>query len=103
MALTGTYSFSPALSRLAFAAFGQLQIRNKVDPQAMSDADLLFVDWSNRQPNLWLSNLYTVTLTQSTATYNLPAQLIAIQAAYISTTDSGGKTNRILGPVSTVD
>jgi hypothetical protein len=71
MALTGTYSFSPALSRLGFAAFGQLQIRDRVDAQAISDANLLFVDWRNRQPNLWLSNLYTVTLTQGTATYNL--------------------------------
>jgi len=48
-----------------------LQIRDKVEAQAMSDADLLFVDWSNRQPKLWLSNLYTVTLTQGTATYKL--------------------------------
>jgi hypothetical protein len=106
--LTGTYSFSPALSRLAFAAFGHLQLRDKVDAQTMSDAEmetnLLFVDWSNRQPNLWLSNLQTYTLTQGQQKQVLPIQTIGIQVVYISTTDSAGNvTDRVLGPISTVD
>lgn len=60
------------------------------------------VEFSNRQPNLWTDELYTQALTAGTATYTLPARMVAIQAAYL-TIDSGTSTDQILWPLSTFE
>ncbi len=61
------------------------------------------MEFSNRQPNLWTDELYTQALTAGTATYTLPARMVAIQAAYLSTDDGGGSTDRLLWPLSTFE
>lgn len=108
MATSGTYAFQPALSRMAIAAFARIGIRRtEVVVEHMSDAafeaNLLLCQWANLQPDLWLSELKTETLTESVATYTLDPEIVAIQLAYISTTTGTQTTDRPLGPMSTVE
>lgn len=109
MTTTGTYAFSPALSRLVLAAYARIGIRGpQIVQEHMSDAELesnlLLVEWSNKQPNLWLSKLVSVPLTAGTATYTLDPEIVAIQMAYLTTVDtSGAARDRPLGVLSTVD
>lgn len=109
MTTTGTYAFSPALSRLVLAAYARIGIRGpQIVQEHMSDAELesnlLLCEWSNKQPNLWLSKLVTVPLVAGTATYTLDPEIVAIQQAYMTTVDSGGSSSdRVLGGLSTVD
>ena len=105
---SGTYSFSPALSRLVLASYARIGVRRtEVAVEHLKDAEfesnLLLCQWSNLQPNLWLSELVTVTLTDGTATYTLDPEVVAIQIAYISTSTGGQATDRPLGPMSTVE
>lgn len=108
MASTSTYAFNPAASSLMLTAYGRIGIRApEITSQHMADAEteanLLQVKLSNKQPNLWTDELYTQSLTASTATYALNARLIAIQAAYITTTSGGVSTDRIIYPYSTFE
>ena len=105
MTSTGTYAFSPAASNLTLVAFGRVGIRRtEITAQHLADADveanLIQVKISNLQPNLWKSELYTQVLTAGTATYALPARMIAIQAAYISIDSNGVTYDRIIWPYS---
>lgn len=106
MASTGTYAFGPSTADLTLNAFARIQIRRpELTTQHLTDAameaNLLQVEYSNKQPNLWRSELYTQVLTASDGNYVLPARMIAIIAAYIST-DNGDSTttDRIIGPMS---
>jgi hypothetical protein len=109
MATSGTFSFSPALSRLVIAAYSRIGVRRtEIVVEHMKDAEfesnLLLCEWSNQQPLLWVSELDTETLVASTATYSLGAEVVALQMVYISTTDDDGNTtDRPLGPLSTVE
>jgi len=108
MPSTGTYSYSPAASNLMLTAFGRIGIRRtEITAQHLADAEneanLLQVVLSNKQPNLWTDELYTAALTESTATYTLPARLIAIQACYLTTTSGSTSVDRIMWPYSTFE
>lgn len=108
MSTSGTYAYSPAISNLVLIAYGRINIRRaEIVSQHMADAEqegnLLQSEWSNRQVNLWTDELYTQTLTAGTATYSLPQRMIAIQAAYITTTVGGTSTDRIIWPLSTFE
>ncbi len=106
MAASGTYSYGPAASNLTLVAFGRCLIRRtEITAQHMADAEneanLVQVEWASRQPNLWTDELYTVPLVEGTSTYTLPARMIAIQAAYITTTSGGVSVDTMIFPYST--
>lgn len=89
-------------------AFGRIGIRRtELTAQHMADAEneanLVQVKLANRQPNLWTDELYSVSLIEGTATYTLNARLIAIQAAYLTTTSGGTSTDRLVFPYSTFE
>jgi len=73
----------------------------------MSDADmesnLLQVEMSSRVPNMWRQEVYPITLTSGTATYNLPNRTVGIRDAYLTTTTGGVSTDRPLWPLSAAD
>jgi hypothetical protein len=108
MATSGTYAFNPGGGDLALVALSLAQLRGPAIQQehlfaAANESNLLQVEWSNKQPNLWKSELYTVALVEGTATYTLPARMISPMAVYV-TTDTGDDTfDRILGPLSTFE
>lgn len=108
MSYSGTYTFSPPLSRLILSALGRIGIRGpEIVAHHMSDAEfeanLLLSEWSNRQPNLWLSDLVSVPLVSGTATYTLSTEVVAIQLAYISTTSGSTTTDRPIGAFSATE
>src|SRR5215813_1589951 len=103
MASTGTYTFNPSLADIIIAAYGRCQIRrNVIDVDHLHDAafaaNLLQVDWSNEQVNLWTVELMTTTLVEGTATYDVDPATVMIMAAYISTGTSPVK-DRIITSV----
>lgn len=108
MATSGTYAFSATLARHVLAAYARIGIRRTaIGVEHMKDAEfesnLLLCDWSNKQPNLWLSALKTEAITAGTATYALDPEVVAIQIAYMSTTSGSTTTDRPLGQLSTVE
>jgi len=108
MTSTGTTAYNPAASNLTMTAFGRIGIRRtEITPQHLADAEneanLTQVKLANRQPNLWTSALISTSMISGTATYELPASTIAIQAAYLSTTSGGVSTDRVVWPYSTFE
>src|SRR5690349_19271621 len=109
MATSGTYSWSPGADDLtlqAFRSFGvkRVEITSEHLLDAANDANLWQVEFSNKQPNWFLAETYSVTLTESQATETLPERIIAPLVVYISTTDDDGNTtDTILGPLSTTE
>lgn len=107
MASTSTYAYSPAASNLTLISFGRIGIkRAEITTQHMEDAaneaNLLQVDLSNRQPNLWRTEVFEIELEEGVATYDLPVRLVAIQDLYLRTESDGAntETDRILWPMS---
>lgn len=108
MATSGTYAFNPALARLVLASFARIGLRGtQILTEHLSDAEfesnMLLCEWSNSQPNYWLSELVDVPLISGTKTYDLNANFVAIQIAYITQTTGGSTTDRPLGAMSTVE
>lgn len=108
MTTSATYSFNPSIGELVLNAFGRIQIRRtEITEQhlvdAANEANFLQVEFSNRLPNLWLAETYTVSLTQGTASYTLLPRLIAPTAVYLTINNNGVATDRILTPISTYE
>lgn len=108
MATSGTYGFGPTVGELILDAFSRIQIRRtEITQQHLVDAamqaNFVQVQFSNLLPNLWLSETYTVALSQGTADYTLAARLIAPMAVYLTITSGGTSTDRILVPISTYE
>ena len=64
---------------------------------------LLTSEWSNRQVNLWEVSLISQALTQGTATYTLPSNVVMVLDAYRSTTSGGIQTDIFMTPISRDD
>lgn len=104
MATSGTFTFNPALADLMITAFGRCGIRRSaltldhlMDGQTA--ANLLQVEWANKQVNLWTVDLQSIPLVQGTPTYTVLPSTIMIMAAYVSTTVGGVTTDRIITSV----
>ena len=106
MATSATFNFNETASNLALNAFGRIGIRRaEITAQHMADAlleaNLLQVEFTCRQPNLFLDELYSIPLVQGTASYPIPSRMVNIQAPYITTTSGGVSTDRIIFGYST--
>lgn len=67
---------------------------------AAIEANLVQVNLGSNQPNLWKSELFEITLVAGTATYNLPTRMIAVQDVYMTVSNGGTSTDRVLFPVT---
>ena len=108
MTTSGTWNYNPAVSDIVVNAFGRIQIRRTELTQqhlqdAANEANMVQVELSNRQPNLWTSELYQVSLVAGTNTYTLPGRMISPMAVYLTTTVGGVSSDRILMPISTYE
>lgn len=108
MASSGTHSWSPSAGDLTLQAFRRCGVkRADISAEhlmdAAAEANLLQVEFSNKQPNWWTAETYSVELTASQATETLPERIIAPLAVYISTTSGSTTTDRIITPLSTED
>ena len=85
-----TYDFAPSLEDVFIAAYGRLQIRRtSITPDHLHDAamaaNLLQVEWSNDQVNLWTVEMASTPLTPGQAVYDVDPTTVMILAAWIST------------------
>lgn len=72
---------------------------------AYTECNLVQVDLSNKVPNLWLDELFTIDLVAGQSTYQLSPTLVAFQAPVVTTTysDSEVAYDRLLYAYSTYE
>ena len=79
MATSGTTSFNMDFTEIAEEAWERAgrEMRSGYDLRtARRSMNLMTIEWQNRGINLWTIDEGTVSLTEGTATYNLPADTI---------------------------
>ena len=106
MVTTGTYAFNPAASDIvlnAYALVGQRATMLTVEhfERAAFQAQMLGVDFTNRNPNRWQMEEVPIVLQAGVPTYQLPPETVAVSAVWIDRTP--GPISRVLGPLSAVD
>lgn len=102
---SGTYNFNPSAGDIIVGAFQRIRIRpteilQSHLQQAIIELNLLLVQFSNMQPNLWTVDLQTVPLTAGVATYSVPAESVMITNAYIRTGTGTTTNDRLIFPIS---
>lgn len=109
MTSSGTYAFSVSSGEGVIAAFERIQIRVPSLGQehmatARRELNFLFADFSNRQVNLWKVESLSITLVDTTETYNIPTRVVMILDAYL-TLNNGltTQTDRYITPISRTD
>jgi hypothetical protein len=107
MSTSGTYQFNPSNWNVVLGAYGRLQIRPAAIVQshmldAQRELNLLFVEWSNKQVNLWKVDLQTINLLPGMATYSVDPSTVMILDAYITIpgVSSLGPIDRYITPFS---
>lgn len=108
MTSSGTFGFSPALSDVVLASYARCGIRRPAltaehFADAGNEANLLLVEWSNKQPLLWESTTVPLNLIQGTATYTLNANTVMVLVCTIRTGTGTSQNDRVIGPLSTVE
>lgn len=106
MTSSGTYNYSLTNGEGVLAAFERCQIRAPELRQehmvtAKRELNLLFVELSNRQVNLWKVEQLSISLVQGTTTYSVPGRVVMMLDVYISL--NNGLTNqsdRYITPIS---
>ena len=88
MTSSGTFSFSPSNGELVLAAYERIHVRTPSIRQehmlsARRELNFMFSSWSNKSPNLWEVLRTQATLTQGTASYDIPGKTIMILDASI--------------------
>lgn len=107
MTTSGTYTFNPSLGEAVLYAYGLCQVRRpSIRAEHMTDArmaaNLVTLDWSNKQPNLWTVDLQSIPLIDSISTYSIPPETILMLDAYLTTNDGDitSQTDTYLLPIS---
>ena len=109
MTSSGTYNYSLSNGEAVLAAYERVQIRAPSIRQehmltARRECNLLFVELSNKQVNLWKIEQLSIDLTESTATYDVPARVVMILDGYVSLNDGEtDQTDRYVVPISRTD
>lgn len=110
MVTTGTYNFNPSagdvtLNAFAMCGIGRTQVTGEHLENAAYQANLLGVEFTNRNPNRWQMIEVPFALAAGVATYNLPPETVLVSAVWLDQTPGppATTTSRILGPLSAVD
>lgn len=68
---------------------------------ARQEMNLLFVDWANKQVNLFKVELISVPLTTALSTYSVPSRVVMMLDAYITiNANTAQATDRYISPIS---
>ena len=100
MATSGTVTFRPNVEELIAEAYERcgLNAETRTGYQAVSarrSLNLLFSEWANRGINYWAVSQNTLTLSDGTASYALPAGTIDIIDAVIRESSTDQTINRV--------
>lgn len=100
---TKTYDWNPSAGEVLLEAFSRCQVR----PTALSAThlqrgqmaeNLISVELSNIQPNLWEVELKSIPLSAGIPTYSLPSEIVMITDLYIRY--GSPSTDRYISPIS---
>ena len=108
MTTTGTYAFNPSAADVVLQAFGMLGIRRaqlttEHLENAAYQAQMVGVDFTNRNPNRWQMATLEIPLVADDAVYDLQPETVAVSIVYIDTDDAGSPQTRVLGPLSATE
>lgn len=110
MVATGTYGFNPSAGDITLNAFAMCSVKRTALTtehleNAAFQAQLLGVDFTNRNPNRWQMTELAIPLVAAQAVYTLPPETVAVSAVWIDQQPSIGALtiSRILGPLSAVE
>lgn len=110
MVATGTYAFNPSagdvtLNAFAMAGLKRTDLTVEHFENAAFQANMLGVDFTNRNPNRWAMQEQSFALVAGTKLYSLPPEVVAVSAVWIDQTPAPSATpiSRVLGPLSAVE
>lgn len=104
MSTSGTYSYNPALGSLALSAFSRVGVRRTaILVEHMADAyqelNLMQASWVADGITWFTVELISQPLTQGTATYTVPLNVVSVLDVFIN----NGNSNRLIFPFSRTD
>lgn len=106
MASSGTYNFTATNGEVVLSAYERIRIRApslRVEHMvtARRELNFLLAEAANKQVNLWKVEQLSIPLVDATATYDVPARVVMILDAWI-TTNSGQvyQNDRYITPIS---
>lgn len=107
MTTSGTYAFNPSAADVILNAFGMIgKRRTQLDTEMLENASyqaqMVGVDFTNRNPNMWAIGDEVIPLIASTAVYSLAPQVVAVAIVYLDTVATPVLT-RVIGPLSSTD
>lgn len=107
MATSGTYAFNPSAADVILNAFGMIgKRRTQLDTEMLENASyqaqMVGVDFTNRNPNRWQMETFDFPLIASTAVYTLAPQVVAVSIVYLDTVATPVLT-RVIGPLSATE
>ena len=106
MTSSGTYNFSLSNAQIIQLAFDRAQVRvpelrDEHMVNAARELNLMFVQWSNKQPNLWEVVRTQTTLTAGTATITLtPQTVLVLDASIVLNYGTQSESRRYITPIS---
>jgi hypothetical protein len=106
MTTSGTYVWTMSNGETVLEAYERIQVRApSIRQEHMVSArralNLLLVEASNRQVNLWKVQQNSFPLVQGTALYNLPANTVLVLDAWVSSnTGTPNQTDIYITPIS---
>lgn len=106
MTSSGTYNFAASNGQSVLSAYERIQVyapslRQEHMVTARQEMNLLFVEWSNKQVNLFKVVLNSIPMVNGTAVYSIPANVVMILDAYISLNQGqSNQTDLYITPVS---
>lgn len=104
MATSGTYAFNPSAGDVVLNAFGIIGVRRTMVTiehltNAAFWANMVGVNWSNRQPNMWQGEDQDFNLSAGNAVYNLLPRTTVVSFVTVGV----GGIDRPLSPMSETD
>jgi len=106
MTTSGTTTFDPDISEIIEEAYERIGVESATGYDvrtARRSLNLLGLEWSNRQVNLWTIESLSVPLVAGTKTYALPADTVDVLDVVIRTTNAGSNTDLAIGRLSVGD
>lgn len=105
MTSSGTYNYSLSNGGIMRTSFGRVRVRTpSIRTEhlitAQDEMNLLFVEASNKQVNLWKVDQVIVPLIGGQSTYAVDAKTIMVLDAWIRTTAGGATNDRYITPMS---
>jgi hypothetical protein len=108
MTSSGTYTYQLSNGESVLAAFERVRVRAPSLRQghfvtARRELNMLFVEWANKQVNLWKVEQYTVPLVAGQAVYDVLPRTVMILDAWVTVGTGQFSQDLTIVPISRTD